>query len=451
MKQHLFAIFVLAIFMIALPLHLRFAHNNPTLAGTEPYYHSRMAVEILKGIPATDTAIANGRPYILHPYHIVLAGAYALIGPLAFNLLPGIFALLSFVFFWLLLRKLGISENTQPWILLAYALSPPLLATGTIGTPHAFILALLMGGTWLLLGRLWMLGSIFYVIACLSGLIYNVTAICFLLVLLLIYQKDTQRFIVTALLSIGAIVLGHTPPLVALPRELSQYISDFGGVYGFSIFAFLLALVGAALAWKRNQKTYATYAIFIGFFVASFFFPHLLVFANVVVSALAGVALAKLSQRKWELHFLRQAALLVLFCGLLFSSISHAVSLADTPPTPAFFKALEFPPGTVVTYENYGFWVESAGHTALMDPLWKELADPEDQSWDVAALFKSTDLAQAIPLLKKYNVTNVLITSEMEHGLLWERDEQGLDFLVKNSETFKKLKTSSNINVWKVR
>jgi hypothetical protein len=451
MKQHLFAIFVLALFMIALPLHLRFAHHNPTLAGTEPYYHSRMAVELLKGIPTTDTAIANGRPYILNPYHLVLAGVYVILGPLAFNLLPSIFALLSFVFFWLLLRKLGISENTQPWILLAYALSPPLLAVGTIGTPYAFILALLMGGTWLLLSRWWILGSILYVTACLSGFIYNVTAICLLLVLLLIYQKNTQRFIVTALLSIGAIVLGHTPPLVALPHGLSQDISDFGGVYGFSIFAFLLAIVGAALAWKRNQKTYATYAILIGFLAASFFFPHLLVFANVAVSALAGAALAKLSQRKWELHFLRQAALLVLFCGLLFSSISHAISLADTPPTPAFFKALEFPPGMVVTHENYGFWVESAGHTALMDPLWKELAEPEDQSWDVAALFKTTDLTQATPLLNKYNVTNILITPEMEHGLLWERDEQGLDFLVKNSETFKKLKNSSNINVWKVR
>lgn len=451
MKQHLFAIFILAIFMIALPMHLRFAHNNPTLAGTEPYYHSRMAIQLLDGIPQTDTAIANGRPYILHPYHIVLAGAYALIGPLAFNLMPGIFALLSFVFFWLMLRKLNISEKTQPWILLAYALSPPLLAAGTIGTPHAFVLALLMAGTWLLLGRAWMLGSALYVIACFSGLIYNITALVFLIVLLLTYQKDTQRFVLTAFLAVGALVIGHNPPLVGLPRVLSQYISDLGGVYGFSIFAFLLSLVGASIMWQQKKKYYAAYAIFVGFLIGSFFFPHLLVFGNVVISALAGAALARLAQRKWELTFLRQAALLVLFCGLLFSSISHAVNLADTPPTPAFFKALEFPPSTVLTHENYGFWVESAGHTAILDPLWKELADPEDQAWDVAAVFRATDLAQANQLFEKYNITNVLITSEMEHGLLWEREDQGLDFLLKNSETFKKLKPSSNIGVWRVQ
>jgi hypothetical protein len=451
MKTHLIAILILAAFMIALPLHLRFAHHNPTLAGSEPYYHSRMAIQLLDGIPKTDMAIANGRPYILHPYHIVLAAAYALVGPLAFNLLPGIFALLSFVFFWLLLRKLGVPEKTQPWILLAYALSPPLLAAGTIGTPHAFVLALLMAGTWMLLSRTWVIGSLLYVVACFSGLIYNITALVFLIVLLLTYQKDTQRFVVTAFLTVGALVIGHNPPLIGLPRVLSQYISDLGGVYGFSIFALLLAFVGAAIVWQDKKKYYAAYAIFIGFLVGSFFFPHLLVFGNVVISALAGTALARLAQRKWELSFLRQAALLVLFCGLLFSSISHAVNLADTPPTPAFFKALEFTSGIVLTHENYGFWVESAGHTAILDPLWRELSDPEDQAWDVAALFRSTDLNQAKPLFEKYNITNVLITPEMEHGLLWEREDQGLDFLVKNSEMFKKLQTGSNIGVWRVK
>ncbi|MEM3154622.1 MAG: hypothetical protein QW165_03610, partial [Candidatus Woesearchaeota archaeon] len=331
MKYHLVAITILALFMAALPLHLRFTHNNPTLAGTEPYYHSRMAIQLLNGIPSEDTAIANGRPYILHPYHLTLAAAYAIIGPLAFTLLPIIFALLSFVFFWLLLKKLSIPKKTLPWILLAYALSPPFLAVSTIGTPHAFILALLMVGTYLLFGRLWILGSAFYIIACLSGLLYNLAALAFLIVMLLTFQKDTQHFIITSFLSVGTLVLGHSPPLVNLPQGLSQYISDFGGIYGFSIFAFLLAIVGTALVWQPKRKYYAIYTIVIAFIIAGFFFPHLLVFGNVVVSALAGAALAQLAERKWELTFLRQAALLVLFCGLLFSSISHAVTLADLP------------------------------------------------------------------------------------------------------------------------
>ncbi len=450
MKRQLIAILILAIFMAVLPLHLRFAHGNQTLAGIEPYYHARMAMQISEG-NFEDNAIVNRRTYELNPYHILLALAYKLIGPLAFNLVPILLAIASFVLLWMLLVKLNISKNTQPWILLAYALSPPIIAAASIGTPHAFVLTLLMAGTYLLLTRAWILGTIAYLIASMSGLIYNITAIVFLLVLLLAFQKNTKQFAITAIISVITIVIGKYPPQIEMQRGIMQYISDFGGMYGFSIFALLLAIVGAVLVWKCKAKYYGAYFLVISFMTASFFFPNLLVFSNVMISALAGTALAKLAQRKWELKFLRQAALLVLFCGLLFSSISHAVAISDIPPINAFFKALEFHPGTVLTHENYGFWVEMAGHKAVMDPLWKELPEAEDQAWDVAALFKSTDLEKTRLLAAKYGITHIAITPEMEHGLLWEREEEGLDFLAKNSETFKRLETGTNIGVWRLK
>ncbi len=451
MKTHLFSIFILALVMIVLPLHLRFAHHNPTLAGTEPYYHARMAIELSEGkIPTTDNNIVNNRPYTLNPYHAILALGYKLLGPLAFILFPPVFALASYIFVWLLLRKLSIPEHTQPWILLAYALSPPLLATSIIGTPYAFILALLTGGAWLLINSWWLLGFMAIIIAALSGPVYTIAAIVFLLVLMLTLKKDTRHLAMTAFACLIILILGYAPAYVPHHRGLSEYLSDLGGTYGFSIFALMLAIVGAILIWEHKQKYYGAYAIFILFLISSFFFPGLLVFANVLVSGLAGVALASLAQRKWELSFLRQAALLVLFCGLLFSSISHAVSLADIPPTTAFFKAIEFEPGTILTHEQYGFWIESAGHKAVIDPLWKELSDSEDRAWDTAALFSSTDLTKTNTLLRKYNVTHILITPEMEHGLVWDREQQGLDFLVENSETFKKLETESNVRIWRV-
>ena len=289
------------------------------------------------------------------------------------------------------------------------------------------------------------------IIASLSGTAYTIAAIAFMLILILTIKKDTKHLAATAIACMIILILGYAPSYVPHPGSMSEYISDLGGTYGFSIFALLLAIVGAILIWEHKQKYYGAYAIFIIFLISSVFFPGLIVFANVLVSGLAGVALASLAQRKWELNFLRQAALLVLFCGLLFSGISHAVILADKPPTRAFFKAIEFQPGTILTHEQYGFWIESAGHKAVIDPLWKELTEPEERTWDAAALFSSTDLQKTSILLKKYNITHVLITPEMKHGLLWEREQQGLDFLVENSETFKRLQTGSNIKVWRVK
>ena len=97
------------------------------------------------------------------------------------------------------------------------------------------------------------------------------------------------------------------------------------------------------------------------------------------------------------------------FCGLLFSGIAHAVNIADVPPTSDVFRALQVPPGTVLTHERYGFWVEMAGHTAVLDPLWGELSDPQIQQWDVQTLYASTDLEDTKILLDKYNVTHVMI------------------------------------------
>ncbi len=448
MKKQMFAILILAVIMIALPLHLRFAHKNPTLAGTEPYYHARMAVQLLDGIPKEDNSILGSREYVIEPYHAVLAVAYKIAGPLAFNLLPALFALASFVFFWLLLNTLKIPEPTQAWMLLAYALSPPLIAIGTIGTPHAFVLALILAGAWLLSTKWWLLGTASFIIASISGLTYTLSTITLLLIFYLTQKIETKKIMTALVPAIAVFIIGHYPPAIQPIQGMAQYLSDIGGTYGFSIFATLLAIVGAILAWEHKKTYYGAYVLAAVFLAACFFIPGLLVFANVFVSGLAGVALAKLAQKKWELSFLRQAGLLVLFCGLLFSSISHAVSIADTPPTQSFFKALEFQPSTILTHENYGFWIESAGHTAVMDPYWKHLPDAEDRSWDVAAIFSSVELDKTTKLMKKYNITHALITSEMEHGLVWEREDQGLEFIVENSETFKKLETGSNIGVW---
>ncbi len=449
MKKHFIAIFILAIIMIVLPIQLRFAHKNPTLIGTEAYYHARMSTKIIDGIPNTDDAIQNGRPYVLEPYHLALAIGYRLLGPLAFNLLPALFALTSFIFFGLLLKTLKIPEQTQEWILLAYALSPPLIASATIGTPNAFVLTLILGGAWLLKTRAWPAGTGILFIASLSGIGYTISTIA-LLIILYLTQNNTKRIILAMIPSIFAFAIRYYPPKIEAQRGIIQYLSDLGGINGFSIFAVLLAIVGAILVWQYKKTYYGAYATALIFLATSFFLPETLVFANILISALAGIALAKLSERKWKLKFLREAALLVLFCGLLFSSISHAVNLSEMEPTPAFFKALEFPPGTVLTHQDYGFWVEIAGHTAVMDPLWQKTPDAQERIWDVMTMFKSAEIEKTNVLLKKYDITHILITPEMKKGLEWERELQGLDFLVENSETFKKLNTSSNIGVWNV-
>jgi hypothetical protein len=413
---------------------LRLAHGNSTLAGIQPYYHARLAVE--------------GR--FEQPYDFILAGAYKLFGEWAFRIVPAFFAILSFILLWLFLRTMNVSENVQVWILLAYVLSPMLVSLSLLGTPQGFVVCAILAGTILLSreSRRWLSGLVFFVLVGLSGTLAIAAAISFLLVVFLwrgVYQK---QFLIAMGVSILLFAV-KSPPSVELPRSLLQFVSDLGGVYGLSIFAVLLAIVGAVLVWSHKARHYGAFAVCSIFLVGCFFFPSLLVYANILIASLDGIALSRLASRKWKLSLLRNASLLVLFCGLLFSSISHSVALADMPPSPAFFDALKFPRGNILTHESYGFWIEYAGHKAVINPLWRERGD-EDLYWDVSAVFSSTSLDDTKMLLDKHRITHVLLSKEMSQGLVWEKEEQGLAFLVTNVETFKKIH-NGEFNVWVVK
>lgn len=438
------ALLFLAIILVALPLHLRYSHNNPTMPGTETYYHARMAIEILNGIPEIDEQIVNGRNYAPTPYHFVLAGTYSLIGPAAFTVIPALFALLSYLLLWNYLSK-KVNQQIQPWILLCYALSPPFITTAFLNTPLSFNITLLLAGA-ILLQKSQLYALPLMLLAGISSLSATITAIT-----ITTYESIRTKKIqtLTLVLLFTILAINKYPPAITTERTITTYISDLGGQYGISIFTLLLAIVGAATLWPNKTKKYSIYALLAIFTITTILIPETLAYTNILICILAGTALSKLSQRKWKLTYLRQAALLVLFCGLLFSAISHSVQISDTHPTYNIMKALEFTPSTILTAEKYGFWVEFSRHKAVIDPYEKTIT--ETQKWHADTIFKQIELEKAQQLLKQYNITHILITQEMQQGLIWEREEQGLDFVVKNSETFKKIETGTNVDLWRVR
>jgi len=393
-----------------------------------------------------DVAIVGERVYVPHPYHVLLAGGYSFLGARVFTLFPFIFALAGFGLFWRLLEFFNVEQERKLWTLLAYALSPPFIASGFLNTPHAFVLVLLLAGLLLLATRLWFAGAFLILLAAFSGIPAMVAAIVLLLFLLFTRKGNAKVHATLILLIVVLLATGYYSPAIAPNGGIAHYLSDIGGIYGFGIFAFLLAIVGALQTWKHKKLYYGAYGTGIAFFIASFLFPDVLVFANVLVSVLAGVALANLALRKWQLDFLRGAVLLVIFCGLLFSGVSQGVSLAKLPPSADFFDALSLPRGVVLSDEKYGFWIEAAGHRAMIDSL---VDDPLRHD-DVRRLLNATDLDLARSLFEKYNVTYVLITHEMENGLFWQRENQGLSFLTSNEGVFRKVQETQGARVWEV-
>ena len=57
---------------------------------------------------------------------------------------------------------------------------------------------------------------------------------------------------------------------------------------------------------------------------------------------------------------------------------------------------------------------------------------------------------KAMQFIDKYKIQYFLITPEMKELLVWQREDQGLLFLLENSENFKKLYQDQGIEVWQV-
>lgn len=447
MRVQLFGILALALVMVVLPFHMRFVQGNDSLAGVEPYYHARVIASLSQGVMG-DNSVVGGRSFDITPYHIFMVAPFRIFGERSLSVFPVLFSLVSAGLLFRLLIILGVSVSARLWIVLAFVLSPPWISGAFIATPLSFALALVLGGAVLLFGRFWWVGCVLLVVSSLVSVGAAIASVAFLLLALFLgvrYEK-----VMACLLLVMVASVFSSSVLLTVSRSFIDMVSDFGAVYGLSIFGVLLSLIGFGTFWRQKRKYYWLFVLGAVFLASVLVVPDAIVFASVLVCFGAGEALDVLSRRKWKVKVIRSASLFVMFCGLLFSGISHTLVLADLEPNVGFFQALDVPYGVVLSHERYGFWIEAAGHKAVVDPLWRSLPDASERFYDVGFIFNSVDVRRTSSMLEKYGVDYVLITPQMEQGLVWEREGSGLSFLAHNSEMFKRAQEGSRIGVWKV-
>jgi len=234
----------------------------------------------------------------------------------------------------------------------------------------------------------------------------------------------------------------------------SGLIAEFGALYGFSIFSLLLGGLGLFFVWGYKTRYYLAYFLMVCVFIASFFVRDMLVYANVVVCFFAGLAFYSLYLREWELSDLRNFALLVIFCCLLFSSISNSSVLGKLPPSDSFVECLEWinanssGRSTVFAHQSDGFFVEFwAERKVFVD----ELYAPENLVADSERIWHSSDLSEVKRFFSRKGANYVLIHEGLFNGFLWNTKGRELHFLLTNPETFKSGYNNSYCEVWEFK
>ncbi|PIY59953.1 hypothetical protein COY95_04340, partial [Candidatus Woesearchaeota archaeon CG_4_10_14_0_8_um_filter_47_5] len=161
-------------------------------------------------------------------------------------------------------------------------------------------------------------------------------------------------------------------------------------------------------------------------------------------------------KREWELEMIKQLTLVILFCGILFSSISFANRVAVLGPSPEMVDTLSWmrthvrDEGKMVfTYYSNGFWVETlAEKRTYMDPLF---------AFNPYNISRRYETSEQVFRSRKLDYTQSLLTQENIGYLVFDRsqnfikeEDTGLFFLLRNNKTFKKLYSNHSVEVWEV-
>ncbi|MAF34328.1 hypothetical protein CMO91_00610 [Candidatus Woesearchaeota archaeon] len=211
-------------------------------------------------------------------------------------------------------------------------------------------------------------------------------------------------------------------------------LTELGSTAGLSSFAVLLAVMGIVLLWKYKSKYYWLFASAFGLLALSAYEKSLMVYANLIVVLLVATAVGGIRKAKWKLVDVQRLFLLLLFCGLLFSGLSYAVVVGGMAPNKDVEGALSWlqdnshARSLVFSHPDNGHWIDwFGGRQALLHPGQK--------NEEAAQRMLSYDLDETIFYFSRNGVTHIFITKDMV-GKVWDHEDQGLLFLLKNQLVF---------------
>lgn len=453
----LLQVLVVAALVLLVPGIIRHFFFNSTLVGEQSYYSLRAA----QSSTATDSGAYYPKPFFYTPYDYLLRFLSRYLDTsLLSRAIPYILGILSVIFFYLILSDFELEEENLFYVMLLLVISPIFIYTFSVSNPDSLAVLLLLVGSWLLMQK----NSVVSALSALPFLLASYTVVNSVLVFVvlisyyLLKKEKAKLIIAISVFLVVADVLLKNPLAVNLLvpggfGSIQQLISDFGGLAGFSIFALIFFFAGIFSFRRDRLKNF--YPLF-AFFIVSFFVAgNTTVYANWIVSLFAGIGFTRILKIKWKIGFIRDMTLLILVCGLLFSTVSYLNILGFSSPSRELSAALDWAkantPNDAVFFSHYsnGVFIEQvSGRKVLLDSMSAYGANFEQALNDSESLFYSRNLNTSESILQKYGISYVLITPEMKQGLVWQNEDEGLLFILTNKERFKKAYSRNGVDVW---
>jgi len=457
-RMGMFLVFLVSFVVLALPAVSRLIFHSNLLIGPESYHTQLIARGLMEGT----LKLSLGGEITL--YHLLLAYLGGLFGlENMAHLLPILLGTFSATIFYLIMRRIIDDVRTSTLTTMVMIFSPAFLYLFSVSTPHSLVALLLLIGVFLSLSSrkasLFSGGLLLALVSTYDPFVFALSFAAYLLILINTQNNRRLRISLLALIILAGLIFSlffHTynaEPIVSFRQNfIDESITDFGGKAGFGLFHIILLFSGLLYTWKK-KKDYAPLYILLSLLFALMLAldTNYNVYLNFGVSYFIGFALSRFAEAKWETQQLKNIAILILFCGLLFSTVSYAKRMSLMEPeqqlTAALTKLSEYPKGNVLSIYPYSDiiayfarmppYIPVSGSDALMK---KNIADE---------VFYSRKLDTTQNILLSEGIRYILVDRGMRQGGIWERDDEGLLFLFNNQERFKRiLGNEARVGIW---
>ncbi|NOZ80864.1 MAG: hypothetical protein GXP63_04275 [DPANN group archaeon] len=418
-----------------------------------------------------DPLIQGSRMVLVLPYHLLLGSLLSFFGMKITLLFLPLLLVGGLLFFTILLfSRLEVSQRSTVLALLGFLLSPALIYAGTRFSPQLFVLFLIAFTLWLAMSANPLLRGFAYPVMLLIAWSGIIPLLLFLLMLRYALRfagrsENQYRGFAFFLLLVSLFLLTLTVPdwavltlVPSLPAFFAKTITIFGGHPGISGFLLLLSSIGFFVSWYRRKRYVLLYGFLLFLFlVQAFSLFDVSIYLTLLLLPLAVMGFESLLNRRWQLLLVKRLTIVILFYGLLFSSVAYSKIAAQDKPTEDLLAALGWirdntpPEKTVFTSQENGFLVSAiAGRPVMIDDDYYRVTEGKKIQEDYRLILSSRNLKQTMSLLKDYDVGYILITSGMKEGETFSREDEGLLFVLTNPDHFRRVYSRNKDDLWEV-
>lgn len=447
-------IYLLILFLLILlfPPSIRYLNQNHTLPESSSYFHLQAAEQI------TLSNFYQNPQYT--PYHLFLS-LNPSHSPFIYQALQLVLALLSLFLLFSLTKRFNFQPQNRFFFFFFLLISPAFIYTFTTFNHYSFYLFLNLLAFSLLTHKKKTFQYLSFPIFALIPFFDLFSALLTLSLITTYFYLKRNQFPKPLFISLTSLItlLTIINLLLKKPFLLGPYFpqdsfinlfSDLGGLFGLSLFALLLAILGLALTWKKKnlRPLYLFMILFLGLF---FYQNSLLIYLNPLIIFFSTLGFLHLLHREWKLKLIKNLALFLLILTLLFSTLTNLDSLSTAPPSPETKQSLlwfrDHTPRykTIFSHPQDSYLIEYFTRKPVFlhyhDPDFKTKAALTNQ------ILHSSYIKTTFPLLEQNQLSHLYLSPQTKAEL---PTDQGLIFLFQN-ERFKKIYGQQNTEIWEFR